>query len=65
MSMTKKDFEAIADIVRGNRPTAQPFRTDWDEGRDYCLDNVAEELADYFESINPNFDRVRFEKACD
>jgi hypothetical protein len=46
--MTKKHFEAIAAIIKHTGPEFV----------------VAEELAAYFETINPNFDKQRFLTAC-
>lgn len=54
--MTKKHFEAIARIIRDTY-------TD-DEAGTAALRTAAEEMADYFAMINPNFDRQRFLTAC-
>lgn len=48
--MTRKHFEAIAAIINSNA--------------DYQVQDVAEELASYFKSENPRFDRDRFMTAC-
>lgn len=47
--MTRKHFKAIAEII-----SSQP---------DVSI-TLAEELASYFKSDNPNFDRDRFLTAC-
>lgn len=47
--MTKKHFEAIADIMK--RYSHHP---DW----------IPTKLAEYFATINQNFDHYRFLKAC-
>lgn len=51
---TRKHFKAVAKIIAGNRG----------QGVEYTLDNIASELADYFATQNPRFDRNRFMKAC-
>ncbi len=48
--MTKKHFIAIAKIVHTHRNRG--------------ADTIASALADYFATINPNFDRQRFIDAC-
>lgn len=52
--VTKKDFEAVAEIISSNRG----------DGVEYTLDMIAINLADYFAEQNPNFNRDRFIKAC-
>lgn len=52
--MTKKHFEAIAAIF-GTRPFA---------GKVAEVNVIAYDLADYFASVNPNFDRSKFLDAC-
>lgn len=49
--MTRKHFEAIAEIIR-----AIP--------EDVSRSTAAHDLADYFETQNPLFDRRRFLIAC-
>jgi len=51
--MTKKHYEAIAIII-------QPLTT-WNE-KD--AQYIANELADYFQTDNPKFNRTRFLEAC-
>jgi hypothetical protein len=61
--MTKKQFEAIAKIL--NRYTlADPAPGTFDEGYADASFGIAVELADYFETTNPLFDRERFLLAC-
>lgn len=50
--MTRKHFEAIAAILAFNISNPITRQT------------VSEELASYFATVNPNFDRSRFLKAC-
>ncbi len=62
--VSKKDFEAVAvaEIIKSNRFYRQ----------NYCgvqksallHDHLIVELADYFATQNPNFDRKQFMKAC-
>lgn len=48
MSMSRKNYEAIAKILKEAK-----YR-----------DNIIDDLADYFEDDNPNFNRDRFIAAC-
>lgn len=50
--MTKKDFEAIARILKSK------------DGRIDAVEMIAEDLADLFAADNPRFDRDRFIEAC-
>lgn len=51
---TKKDYEAIAKVIREQS----------NEEGDINRDNLVGELSDYFEEDNPNFDRDLFYEAC-
>ncbi len=55
MSMTRKDFNAVAEIIR----KYNLLHVD-----NLDLHNLANELAVYFKKANPTFDRGRFIKAC-
>lgn len=57
MSMTRKDFEAIAYILKckGNLPEH------YDRG---TVQVIAMGMADYLSTTNPRFDRSRFMRAC-
>ncbi len=59
--VTKKDFKAIAEIVKSNTHEQFKFGDDtvWLSKQYTCRD-----LADYFATQNPNFDRKRFMEAC-
>lgn len=57
MSTTKKDFQAIAGILR-----ARAQATEGHEARETVY-AVAGDLADYFADQNPKFDYGRFEAA--
>ena len=60
--MTRKHFEAIAEIV--NSLTIPNAAAGFDEGFNSGVVELAENLAGYFATENPNFDRQRFLKAC-
>lgn len=57
--MTRKHFEAIAEIFRAQmtNPTIPS------EARQALIANACMQ-ADYFETQNSNFDRLRFFRAC-
>lgn len=55
--MTRKHFEAIASILRDHTPVQG-------EAADITHADTVTDLADYFATENPNFDRERFIKAC-
>ena len=57
--MTRKHFEAIAAAIFR-------VRRDWayDDNGPEAIDDVAGELATYFQTVNGLFDRSRFLAAC-
>ena len=60
--VTKKDFKAIAEIIKDvqseyNDPNAKTQAQ-------YAIQYIAADLADYFTTQNPLFDRDRFLTAC-
>jgi len=55
--MSRKDYVAIAAILHD-------IDTEYDDGEEAVVRVIARELADYFKSDNPNFDRDRFYEAC-
>lgn len=59
--MTRKHFEAIAAIIATRVPFADPKHEEWAAA---AVAELAENLAGYFATENPNFDRHRFLKAC-
>ena len=59
--MTKKHYEAIARILQGYK-LAPMYENDYSDYR--TSDHIAEDLADYFQTDNPKFDRTRFLQAC-
>ena len=63
MTLTKKHFKAIAEILRKNRgfygQFAEPYKSQFQE----IADDLTKQLADYFKTENPAFDREKFRKA--
>lgn len=59
---TKQHYKAIAEIIKGNKPahTENSFCM----GRKTALEFIADDLAAYFASDNPLFDREKFLAAC-
>lgn len=58
--MTRKDYVAIAELMRDERESAE-LSTD---GYRVWAD-IEISLADVFETDNPRFDRTRFYRACE
>ena len=54
MSLSRKDYIAIADIIR-TRGTSNENQ----------VENIKSDLAEYFQEDNPNFDKEKFWKACE
>jgi len=58
--MTKKDFKAIAEIIKQNE--VNPVNP---QLQDYLFrESLIEGLADYLSTTNPHFDPDRFLAAC-
>jgi hypothetical protein len=57
MAASKKDFEAIAKILKR---TAHTYCCEGEE----AVEEITEALADYFGQSVPSFDRERFLQAC-
>lgn len=55
--MTRKDYEAIAEVIRAERGRVS-------EDQEWALDRLTERLADVFGRDNPRFDRDRFLRAA-
>jgi len=64
--MTKRNFEAIAAILREQYETvkARFFANYMCDPEHLQVRKTAETLADYFQAENPRFDRALFLKAC-
>lgn len=63
MSMSRKDYEAIAEILRSEREYFQG-ESDLDIRALGTLTTVSARLSLLFAQGNPNFDREKFLKAC-
>jgi hypothetical protein len=61
--MTKRHFEAIARIF-ALRAGFDMSTIDYDNGYNTAVARLANDMADYFETENPRFDRDRFMEAC-
>ena len=60
--LTKKDFKAVAGIIKASIDVTIIYSTT--EPNTTIKGNIAIDLADYFATQNPRFDRNRFMKAC-
>lgn len=60
MSMSKKDYEAIAEVFN----EWVSFNSGEDDIDTYPAFQLSDGLANYFEKDNPRFDRERFMIAC-
>lgn len=62
MSMTRKDFELIAEALN------EVMQTNWNENdrqrAEYFIGRAADALAVKLRSTNPRFDKARFLAAC-
>ena len=54
--MTRKDYVKVSQLIR-NAYTREC-------NKEFTLEILAEELAEYFQSDNPNFDEAKFFEAC-
>ena len=68
MTLSRKHYEAVAEILASN---VQPktgysagFDEGWTTGMEEMRQEVANDLAEYFTSENHNFNRERFLKAA-
>ena len=59
--MARKDYEAIARILKAAE-ALPPGSTLWPMAQ--AITYIVEELANYMEYDNPNFQRTRFLEAC-
>lgn len=63
MSMSKKDFAAIADAIADNT-SMEDFGMPRTLIATVHRDDLLHDLCAYFKSVNPNFDEARFRRAC-
>ena len=61
--MTKKDFIAVAEIIR-EHGNIFSHNCSFDDGAKFAANRIALELAKVFKQQNPRFDTVRFLEAC-
>lgn len=64
MALSRKHFEAIAGILAKNAGFYGGSREMYGLGKREALEDVTDDLSDYFASENPHFDRQRFLKAA-
>ena len=70
MALSRKHYEAIAAILASNNFGTDPetmalgFDNGYATGRAEMLESIANDLADYVATDNPNFNRERFLKAA-
>ena len=68
MAMSRKHFEDIARILKGNSAPVEDstpaFVEGWEAGREAMRHDLAKYFAEFFATQNPNFDRQRFLKAA-
>ena len=61
--MSRKDFEAIARVF-AEQADYNLSTIEFDDGHNFAHAKLAENMADYLATTNPNFDRTRFLAAC-
>lgn len=61
--MTKKDFKAIAEILKNSRYKVMS-KEKLETINTIDLTGLLEDLSIYFENVNPNFDKEKFLTAC-
>lgn len=65
MSMTKKDYQAIARAIYAERVAWEPSDASEQVHAYRALEEVTSALADVMAADNPRFDRARFVEACE
>lgn len=65
MSMTRKDYKAIAAAIKAARPTPENWRgmADLYQAKQFAIDAVQNRIAMYLTETNPRFDRMEFAEA--
>jgi hypothetical protein len=61
--MSKKEFEAVAEILRINSRLIS-YSEDFNNGAYYAGRSIARELSQLFKQDNPRFDAEKFLSAC-
>ena len=64
MALSRKHYEAVAELLAKNARFFEGAPDMYGLGKREALDDVTNDLADYFASENPYFDRERFLKAA-
>ena len=65
MSLTRKHFQAIADIIAQETPSSEAASKESTEYAKRLMGlNIARDMAVFFKHENPAFDRERFLTAC-
>lgn len=64
MTMSRKHYREVAEIIRGNYELRLDTEMSVPNVQDYILQGVASQLAWMFSQDNPNFDRDKFMAAC-
>lgn len=62
--LTKKDYKAIAAILKDARPNLPCFLEDLEQTENSVINCIVNSLGDYFAQNDLNFDRDRFIEAC-
>lgn len=60
MTLTKKHFKAIAEIINKNIA----YEDTSEKAKDYIYSEIINELSEYFKTENPLFDEDKFKGAC-
>lgn len=62
--LTKKHYKTIADIIKSQHQKTYPNMPIADNAFNIAKSSISQELADYFATQNPRFDRQKFLDAC-
>ncbi len=63
--VAQKDSKAVAEIVKNQHAGLESCDGDFYYGGVYdAVNNIANQLADYFAAQNPHFSRSQFMRAC-
>ena len=64
MSLSRKHYQAIADLIKDQMVLSQPLTDQQSDAAAIAVSDLAIQLSHYFKADNSNFDRFRFLKAC-